>query len=164
MKKLLLLTLAALGSQVYAASDIRYVDVEKVYQLSQIVQPDFTRINQNYQHQHESYVAQQNIIESQVKLVMLNKNIESADMLALREKQLQESFDSLSTSHDKQINALKNSYIIYVREAVLQLRKQNNYAYVLSSSTIIAADQANDISPAVAKLADKLYVKANHTH
>lgn len=151
-------------SQVCVAADIRYVDVEKVYQLSQVVQPKFAAIAQNYKVNYESYVTEQKIIESQINLVMQNKNSESIEKLSLREKQLQESFDKLSSTRDKDVNVLKNDYVIYIRKAVLQLRAQNNYGYVLSSSTIIAADPRNDISPAVTKLADKLYIKANKIH
>ncbi len=157
MKYLISIILATLTFNVVAEQKIVYVDVEQVYLKSAVVNKQFKLIQQNHLKQQQLYIQQQHDLELKINTRIQSNKQADINHLALQEKELQESIEKLNKTYEQQMNNLKNSYILAVRKAALQLQQQNHYQYVLSSNLIIATDKENDISPQVTKLADTLY-------
>ena len=162
MKKLLIIAIIFISKTVLAANNLAFVDMNTVLNNSKVVTSRFKEIDNLYNKQTQSYKEKQAKIETELDKVMKNgeKNSQRVDNLSLQEKQLQEAIESLNKSHDKQLIDLKNQYVVFVKRAADQIRKQNHYHYIFSSSMLLSSEPQDDISLTVAKLADTLYLQA----
>lgn len=149
----LLTSILCLISITAYASPIVYLDQAKVQATSKVLQGENTQINNNYNQMISKLKEEERDLEKQIQQTPNPDN-----KLSIKALEINQKLALINNEKSEKLNDVQSRYLTIEKTVVNNLRISQKYEYVLNASSLIAADDRNDISATVTALTDKEYI------